>query len=120
AVELLGVLVVSDLLAVVCLGGLVMWLHRKLILRDAVEEEAKLTREIQEARLLERIEELARANRRLQEEIDESKRLGEKLGRVQKLESLGKVVGIVGHEFNNYLTVIIGFSEQLLQQIAAG
>ena len=51
------------------------------------------------------------AQKLLQEEKD---RLQVKLMETQRLESLGRLAEGVGHEFNNLLTIIVGFTDLLL------
>jgi two-component system cell cycle sensor histidine kinase/response regulator CckA len=46
--------------------------------------------------------------------------LEEQLYQAQKMESLGKLVGGIAHNFNNLLTVIQGYSELIESQIAYG
>jgi signal transduction histidine kinase len=120
AEELLRVLVVTDLFAVVFLSSLVLLLNRQLTLRDAAARAAKQAGEQQEALLRDRLAELTRANQALQAESTERRRAAAQLRQFQKMEALGRLVGVVGHEFNNYLTVIMGFGEQLAQQLPPG
>jgi signal transduction histidine kinase len=114
--EMLRILVVTDLCAIAFLSGLVLFLNRHLSVREASDRTAKQAREEQVERLRQRITELTGLNQTLQADIAERHRAESHLKQFQKMESLGKLVGGVSHEFNNYLTVILGFSEQLLMQ----
>ena len=51
--------------------------------------------------------------------ITERKRLEAQLLQSQKLETVGRLVGGVAHEFNSLLTAIIGQSELLLEDLSA-
>ncbi len=49
-------------------------------------------------------------------DITEKKRLQQQLLQIQKMECVGELAGGVAHEFNNFLTVIVGYSDMLIQE----
>ena len=56
----------------------------------------------------------------LVQEVTDLKRLNDWLGRVQKMEALGRLAGGIAHDFNNILTAISGYTGLVLEALPAG
>jgi two-component system cell cycle sensor histidine kinase/response regulator CckA len=58
------------------------------------------------------------ANRRMQRSTQAALHASEqRLRHAQRMEAVGRLAGAIAHDFNNLLTVILGFSEFLIEQL---
>ena len=63
---------------------------------------------------------VARLRQNVLSQMELRSELEQQLLHSRKLESVGQLAGGVAHDFNNYLTVIVGYSSMLLEQFPTG
>jgi signal transduction histidine kinase len=131
AVHLLGLVRAGIFLMLLCGVGVIAGLMRQFnkkrqMVEVAAAEQRALNQanEKLESRVRERTAELSALNQQMENRITERTaelaKTNEALFQSQKLETVGKLAGGIAHEFNSILTVIIGQSELLLEDLPAG
>lgn len=64
--------------------------------------------------------ELAAIALRRSHDLEERKKLEERLRQAEKMEAVGQLAGGIAHDFNNILAGIIGFAEMSLDEVSEG
>ena len=86
-------------------------------LRQTQAELARARDEL-ELRVAERTVELQQANERLRSEVEQRQKIEEELLRTRKLEAIGRLAGGLAHDFNNLMTIVVGYCETMRAELA--
>lgn len=71
-----------------------------------------------ELRVAERTAELQQANELLRSEVEQRHKIEEELLRARKLEAIGRLAGGLAHDFNNLMTIVVGYCESMRAELA--
>ena len=53
-------------------------------------------------------------------DLSERDRLETELRQAQKMEAVGRLATGIAHDFNNLITVLLGYSDELIEQVPPG
>ena len=87
---------------------------------QAARDEGEVLRAAHDAlerQVLDRTEALQRANAQLEREIAERKGLEAQVLQAEKMQAVGSLAGGIAHEFNNVLSVIMGYTDLLQDEV---
>lgn len=82
------------------------------------QSDLAMARDELELRVAERTIELQQTNERLRSEVEQRQKIEEELLRTRKLEAIGRLAGGLAHDFNNLMTVVVGYCESMRSELA--
>jgi signal transduction histidine kinase len=92
-------------------------LKRRSMERDWALDSLHKANQSLEERVHERTRDLVRANQRLSAEMEQRQQVEQALTQKRKMQAIGEITAAIAHDFNNFLTAVIGNLEMLRGRI---